>query len=1321
MDEPSNETEKPVKRPGSRFWRIAVATLLVLVTILLATVYILFEHYGEKIIRRYLQDKVLQASDSVYRAGFSKLHLNLLTGKVVIDSFELFPDTARYNFLKKNRKTSRALYSISFNTLTIDRVRYWQIYTGKRINFRQLNVLKPLINILAFPDTAINKTQRWHVFYEDIYPTVSALFSDFHIDSVKVDSGIFNGSFRQKSGKWSEGEYQFSAKLKDVSVNPFSYYNKERVFYSKEVDLVIHNFDYLFPDSLYLLKAHELGFSLTRSELYGKDISFIPRFQQQRIRNIAGRDFYRFDLPRFSVSGIDLYKVLTGKTVDLDSISVNNLKVRVYRYKKTPEKNPRFLTTGSVDMSGLWNIVGKEVKYINIRHIKLNNGSFSYFSSPYARSAELSIGKVDLSMEDFLIDSLSHRDADRLFYSGDIELAIHNFSLALSDGVHYVNASSAFLSTKKSKIEVQHCMIFPDRSDNDRDSAWRHNLVDIKVPELTFTGIDLKKVFNRRVFDFDTLVIHEPDFHYTKILPVSGNIGRFSRAVDFFEAENEGFVYNLLKSYLWTIKGSDIIIEHGYAGFTSGNQPESEPLIAAGFDLRMYRFLIDSVHGMNQRGYFYSDDFDLTLRSVSVNSTDHSRQFHADSIVVKTRDSLIEGNNLTIIRSTENVHDSRGSGKLFLRALVSLRKLHLTGLNHKKLFLEKQLKADKIILEHPEVNMNSYLRPSLSPAGLVADTSFSTGLINSFDVGSCLVRDGVFSYKSEADKIASYFSMKEIDFSVVNARVNLPGENTKGLIRFDSLRLSILPLRAVLADSAFLLEAGSLAVGSYPMNISLKGIKITPVSKTSGTNSRDRQFALSIPDFRIKGFYFDRAIFDNQWDIDSISVMNPSLDIGFPGNDNAGKPVSAINPDRIFDLPVFIKSMNIGRTDFRDGNLGLTFTNPKGAENFKVRGYNLNISKFHIDSASGKIPSAYPFNAEDISLSVPGSSWVLKDSLYTFSIGKLTFSTRSSDARIDGMKLLPNWGRSEFNNKAGKQETMMSLVVPEIRIENMDIRKLVSEQRFHAERLLIPEFSFEAWLDQRIPSLRGEAIPMPHEMARKISYPVSFDTVFIRNGIINYEEQEGTEPGKIFFDQADAVLTGISFPIRKKTSGNISVGDSVAYIDLKGSARLMGKGRITAEAGFWPEHPRDSFRIVASVGPMEINGINPMLNKLVPVSIRKGTLDSLVLRRLSANNIRASGEITVLYHNLQIKIHPTRSNLIHKIENQFLTESANLILPLKNPRDDGTVRYGIILHPRDSTRGFFNYIWKSTLSGVKSTAGIETSEQKQIRKTLRRK
>jgi len=1310
MAEQEQQTNRLPDKHSRRTLLIVVAGLFVLLIGSFLGVFLGFNYFGEKFLRNYLQEKIRIASNGLYHADFKTVQVNILTGRVVLDSFNLIPDPVQYERLKRSGKVPGALYRLSFTSVSIDRVHFRQIYARKRINFRRLTVHHPVLSIVGFRDTVTAGHSRWRVVYEDIYPAVSGFFNDFHVDSVMVDNGYFLGSSQPTGGRKTSGEYEFNAILRDVSVNRFSYYNHKRVFYSRDVDLIVHNVEYYLADSLYVLKAKELGFSLTGSVLYGKDLTLIPNVSSAKAGQAGVGDFYRLDLPAFSIRGIDLYRAMTGHEVEIHSVKLNDFLVRVYRNNPPEGKKANRKSGKKITLAGLYTVVAKDLRFVNIDSLSIKKAAFEFYPGVRNTKPELRIGGFNFELSQFRLDSVSYKDPDRIFYSRDLELTLDRISLNLRDDIHLVNASSISVSTRKSMVNVTQSIIFPGKIVN---PPVHQNTMYIRLPELTFTGIDLKKVFNNRILNFDRLIISEPEIRYIRSRPPKNPDPRFRKPQDFFEEENEDVVYNLLKKYLWIVKGREINITNGSGRFSREADGKVIPLAAGSFDLTMHEFLIDSVHGMNQQGYFYSTDFDLDLRELSIVSSDSLSHLHSGRVHIATPDSMIEAEDIQFFKTADPLQfNTRPDKRQSLTFDFSLKKLQLTGLNHKKLFLEKVVKANSILLEYPALRLKS--ANNLRPEGPMQASQLLTtdNFIRTLEVGRCRVRKGSLFYDGQEDRKASYFSLKDIDFTLVNAGLQIPERGKgNGVIKFDSLQLKVFPLRAVMADSTYVVEAQSLEVHSYPADITLKGIRVAPLYSGNSAQIAGSRATISIPEIRLKSFYFDRAIFDNQWLLDELYVEHPdaSFDIRQPKTAATGS--GHFDPAGLIKFPPFMETVAVKKVSISNADAMVVIHQSDTARSFSLKNMMIGVTNFRADSTTRANPAGTPlFNAEDIAFSAPGYSWISNDSMYTFRIGRFGLSTGSSGAYADSVTVTPNYSRANFSRKLGYQTDRFVVKIPRMTCTGLDFRKLVTDRMLHVQRLDMDRLNFESFRDKRAPFPTWQRPPMPGHMAAEIKFPAIIDTIVLSDGFASYEEQVGDEPGKIFFDRMNVSLTGLT------TLSESSSRSRHTDLTLHGTARLIGLTPVESWFHFRTGHPTDTFTVRATIGELDLTAINPMLSKLVPLAIKRGTATSTEIIQLNGNSTRAIGRLDFRFNNLGIDLLPVKPETLTPAEQVLLEKVFNLLLADSNPNADGKLKPGVIYFERDPSKGFFNFLWKSVFSGLKSTLGFNSKAQKEILK-----
>jgi hypothetical protein len=120
-----------------------------------------------------------------------------------------------------------------------------------------------------------------------------------------------------------------------------------------------------------------------------------------------------------------------------------------------------------------------------------------------------------------------------------------------------------------------------------------------------------------------------------------------------------------------------------------------------------------------------------------------------------------------------------------------------------------------------------------------------------------------------------------------------------------------------------------------------------------------------------------------------------------------------------------------------------------------------------------------------------------------------------------------------------------------------------------------------------------------------------------------------------------------------------------------------------------------------------------MLSKLLPVKILRGVAIKTEIRFMHANNDYSTGEMNLFYKNVKIRFDPEESGWQEKWKKGLLSFTANNILDFKsNPNYNGNFRTGIIWFERDKSKGFINFLWKSSLSGIKSSFGLNSKQQK---------
>jgi len=167
---------------------------------------------------------------------------------------------------------------------------------------------------------------------------------------------------------------------------------------------------------------------------------------------------------------------------------------------------------------------------------------------------------------------------------------------------------------------------------------------------------------------------------------------------------------------------------------------------------------------------------------------------------------------------------------------------------------------------------------------------------------------------------------------------------------------------------------------------------------------------------------------------------------------------------------------------------------------------------------------------------------------------------------------------------------------------------------------------------------------------------------------------------------------------------------------------MMGKGKLDATIRFNFGDRKNSFNFAATMGPADLAEINPLLTKLLPAVVESGKIKKLEIPKVNANDDFAQGKLLFYYKDLSISVIDKKQTTWTKIKTGVVNWAANdLVINNDNPTKSGKMRTGTIYFKRDKEKGIINFLWKSTLSGLKSTMGFNSKAQKEIIKEEKQK
>ena len=513
------------------------------------------------------------------------------------------------------------------------------------------------------------------------------------------------------------------------------------------------------------------------------------------------------------------------------------------------------------------------------------------------------------------------------------------------------------------------------------------------------------------------------------------------------------------------------------------------------------------------------------------------------------------------------------------------------------------------------------------------------------------------------------------------------------------------------------LETGDLHITIIPGWISIRDVALIPDTALfrkwqMADSSVSKLFSVNISMIQVRGVDFIGMLRKQKFDIRKVIIIGPEIKIDiYKSTGKKEEPRSRQTRHIRINLPAGIQSLNISQVRLLKGSFRIIDHRADSLKEVIFPSITIEADNIHTDHSG--TPDPRLFNADDIRIRIADYSMSLDKGLYRLSLGVLSLSTGNSSLKLNKFSLAPTLGRKEFAKKAVFQADRMNISIDEISLNGLKFDSAVLKGKILASRLTVKGLLLDDFRDQSYPRKPGLKPPLPQDLIPKIPLPFSIDTVCVQQSKAIYSEQKNAGPGTVSF----ADLQGKLYPL---TNDSLKLQQSYT-MHLVGSALLMGKGKFTASFAFKVPSNHSSFNLKANIGNMDLMEFNQVVTPLAGIMISSGKLIKMEIPNILFTDFQSTGILKFYYSDLEIKLIRKDSSSWTNIKTSVLGFAANTYVGSDNPNRNGKFREGVIRFHRDTEKSIFNYLWKSVFTGLKSTVGINSKEQKEIKKERKAK
>ncbi len=596
-------------------------------------------------------------------------------------------------------------------------------------------------------------------------------------------------------------------------------------------------------------------------------------------------------------------------------------------------------------------------------------------------------------------------------------------------------------------------------------------------------------------------------------------------------------------------------------------------------------FRLDSTTWFDDRRTLFSDEVELEMNRYVFNLANEKYAISVDKISFNSEAQAIIASNVRL-KPNPNI-----TSKLQVETLIP--EMQLSGVDIDKFLFNNELKLEKIRLGKPRITLNI--------DDDIADNKQTkrdrkTELpknINSIQVDTLLTNDGLLEIFFLSGKKRNRLINSDVELLINNFRVDsttLENKTISGL--FGNIDAQFENFNLKLADSVHTVLFDRLYTSNSGQDIQIKNLTVKPRQSAIDQGTQNL-YAVSAPELIFSGTNINDIEQTKLLKLKRIQLISPQITYYVNESAQIGD-----SPAPSFEkiLNESLASIGIEEIDLERGAIKIISKDPVNAQSFVMQDLNGNWQDLFIDLKSS-FENDPLFFSKAFEVTIPSYEIKTADSLYYLKSGPIKISPNSLE--INRLQLIPRLGKFAFGRKVGEQTDRMQFETRYILLDGLDVKTLFKSGEISAQTALIDSLALYTFRDKRNILPEDRKVLMPQQLLKLIESPLKIDSISLTRGYIQYEEfgSKSLIPGRLFFSDLNAAISQV----------DISRDEPIL---VKASANLMGTSTMEVSILLQQVFPY-AMDVTGNMGTFDLQQINSILEPIIFVSVKKGTMDQL--------------------------------------------------------------------------------------------------------------
>ncbi len=1038
-----------------KYKRLFLALIFLLLFLISLNYFV--EKFTGKIVGPLIKELVIEKSNGMYRAGFSKMGIVLNSRLFYVENFILSVDSVTYRAKQARPDPGNIFVSAKVPKLYIRVASLLDVYLKRRLRIIGIESYHPQINILKlWKDTA---TVKKKIRLDDPYKLISDYLRVFEINDFTLTEGSFN-FHAPKAADYENYEIKnISVKVINFLLDKNAAQNKYKFFYTDNVEVEIKDQTLFLPDSLHVITFDRLFISTISRKLEIDNFKLVerPRMAGSPVIKTRLNRMY-FIIPTLKLTGINFIKAYNRQALDVGQIFADRPMIK-------------FVSSGVVKKDSTANkgngFLNNVIRDLKIDTLYINDGNIDITLKNDETSSHFSIGNISLRVNEIMMDSIgnpghmtriNYKDIDIKLDDGRFQFPGHLKNVAFESITARSNpANIELLGLNYSSLKPSTNNHFVTSLDEKRDIALK-----ISFPKIQIKRFDIVALLNH-----DMLILSEIRMDSSDVFICQNGAVKKKKSKPF-DLVKLAEPYSLIKTSLRAVYLDDLYLNKGSVRIGNCKNKSGELLHLADLNIHISRIRVDSGK-VSENTLLGADNWFIGCGTVKYQLSGQNRELLAKGVEFESTPGVFHASELILYSK------AKASGlkpEKFTRD-AEISHIKLNGIDVQNFLKTGMVSIDTFSIASLNLDLKTE-KTGRENEKKKNETSTAGSLLKKIELNKFLILSGKANIRQQGETLfyadSLFLGLDKISYSPgAGGLQNL----TMGKMDIDLDRYSI-----HLKKISHQLTGDRINLSSENQSALLTNLKLRPVSGDAGMNI----YNMDIPAIRITGFDMARILFDSTLNCSDILISEPVIDLTF----RQGKKQKVSDVEKVRKkkpLPYPMKIIRAGQIKLVNGSAKLKKNRNDTSQIIEVKNINLTLKDLDLDS-SGIVSKQKLLYSRDIDLLADYITFYQPEKKQFMNLNHLNFSTTDQLLEGSGFYFSNNTG------KATKSRSKLKVDLDGIKITHLDLLSILNDHYIDLDEITLkqPYLVYE-----QVKKEKGHA---RKKQSKEFTYP--FDSVALR-------------------------------------------------------------------------------------------------------------------------------------------------------------------------------------------------------------------------------